>query len=114
MGLINLDGTKVVDFQFDELGELDGGLAFAKIDGKAGFFIEILLSKPVFSEVVTGLIPHLTGMEGLYAAVAILGATVMPHNLYLHSALVQTRKIGVSDESKRHACKYNLIDSTVA
>src|SRR6266853_3666952 len=68
------------------------------------FFVEILLSKPVFSEVVTGLIPRLSGMEGLYAAIAILGATVMPHNLYLHSALVQTRKIGVSDESKRHAC----------
>src|SRR5206468_790836 len=42
------------------------------------FFIEILLSKPVFSEVVTGLIPRLSGMEGLYAAIAILGATVMP------------------------------------
>src|SRR5216684_1033430 len=78
------------------------------------FFIEILLSKPVFSEVVTGLIPRLSGMEGLYAAIAILGATVMPHNLYLHSALVQTRQIGVSDESKRRACKYNLIDSAVA
>src|SRR5260370_22457098 len=53
-------------------------------------------------------------MEGLYAAIAILGATVMPHNLYLHSALVQTRQIGRGDESKRRDCKYNLIDSTVA
>ena len=78
------------------------------------FFIEILLSKPVFSEVVTGLIPRLSGMEGLYAAIAILGATVMPHNLYLHSALVQTRQIGDSEESKRRACQYNLIDSAVA
>src|SRR5215813_369687 len=47
------------------------------------FFIEILLSKPVFSEVITGLIPRLNGVEGLYMAIAILGATVMPHNLYL-------------------------------
>jgi manganese transport protein len=78
------------------------------------FFIEILLSKPVFSEVITGLIPRLNGVEGLYMAIAILGATVMPHNLYLHSALVQTRQIGSSDESKRRACKYNLIDSAVA
>src|SRR6266567_107221 len=78
------------------------------------FFIEILLSKPVFSEVITGLIPRLSGVEGLYMAIAILGATVMPHNLYLHSALVQTRQIGSSDESKRRACKYNLIDSAVA
>jgi manganese transport protein len=78
------------------------------------FFIEILLSKPVFSEVITGLIPRLSGMEGLYAAIAILGATVMPHNLYLHSALVQTRQIAGGDEAKRRACKYNLIDSAVA
>src|SRR5712691_3194418 len=45
------------------------------------FFIEILLSKPVFSEVITGLIPRFHGVEGLYMAIAILGATVMPHNL---------------------------------
>jgi manganese transport protein len=78
------------------------------------FFIEILLSKPVFAEVVTGLIPRLGSPGALYAAIAILGATVMPHNLYLHSALVQTRQIGVSDESKRRACRFNLIDSAVA
>src|SRR5579859_5577430 len=51
------------------------------------FFIEILLSKPVFSEVAAGLIPRLRGPEALYLAIGILGATVMPHNLYLHSAL---------------------------
>src|SRR5258705_6135743 len=78
------------------------------------FFIEILLSKPVFAEVITGLVPHLGSPAALYAAIAILGATVMPHNLYLHSALVQTRQIGESEESKRRACKYNLIDSAVA
>ena len=78
------------------------------------FFIEILLSKPVFSEVAAGLIPRLRGPEALYLAIGILGATVMPHNLYLHSALVQTRQIGSSEESKRRACRYNLIDSAVA
>src|SRR5437867_1178714 len=78
------------------------------------FFIEILLAQPVFAEVVTGLVPRLGSSAALYAAIAILGATVMPHNLYLHSALVQTRQIGSSDESKRRACKYNLIDSAVA
>jgi manganese transport protein len=78
------------------------------------FFIEILLSKPVFSEVVTGLVPRLRSPEALYAAIAILGATVMPHNLYLHSALVQTRQLGASEESKRLACRFNLIDSAVA
>ena len=80
----------------------------------ACFFIEILLAKPVFAEVVTGLVPRLGSPEALYAAIAILGATVMPHNLYLHSALVQTRQIGSSDDSKRRACRFNLIDSAVA
>ena len=50
----------------------------------------------------------------LYTAIAILGATVMPHNLYLHSALVQTRRIGRSIEEKRTACKWNLVDCTIA
>ena len=78
------------------------------------FFIEILLSKPVFSEIASGLIPRLSGPEALYLAIGILGATVMPHNLYLHSALVQTRQIGSSEQSKRRACWYNFIDSAVA
>jgi manganese transport protein len=78
------------------------------------FFVEIVLARPVLSEMVTGLIPRLESQAALYAAIGILGATVMPHNLYLHSALVQTRQIGTSEESKRRACRYNLIDSTVA
>src|SRR5205823_754559 len=49
-----------------------------------------------------------------YIAVAILGATVMPHNLYLHSALVQTRRIGTTAADKREACRFNLIDSSIA
>jgi manganese transport protein len=52
--------------------------------------------------------------ESLYVAIAMLGATVMPHNLYLHSALVQTRRIGRTTEDKRRACRYNLLDSTIA
>src|ERR1700732_392438 len=77
------------------------------------FGIEIFLAKPVLSEVVTGLIPRLNS-QSLYVAIAMLGATVMPHNLYLHSALVQTRRIGLSEAAKRVACRYNLIDSAVA
>jgi manganese transport protein len=50
----------------------------------------------------------------LYIAIGILGATVMPHNLYLHSALVQTRRIGKTESEKRTACRFNLIDSTIA
>lgn len=77
------------------------------------FFAELVLAKPNFAEVATGLIPRLDG-QSLYVAIGILGATVMPHNLYLHSALVQTRSIGLDDRSKRAACKYNLFDSVIA
>lgn len=77
------------------------------------FGIEIFLAKPLVSDVISGLVPRLTSGT-LYIAVAILGATVMPHNLYLHSALVQTRSIGKSPEAKAVACHYNLIDSVIA
>ena len=79
----------------------------------ACFAIEIFFAKPVFGEVVGGLIPRLDS-KSLYTAIAILGATVMPHNLYLHSALVQTRRIGGAAADKREACRFNLIDSAVA
>src|SRR6185437_7982615 len=64
-------------------------------------------------QIFTGLVPHLND-QNLYIAIGILGATVMPHNLYLHSALVQTRQIGDSSGEKRRACFFNLIDSVVA
>ncbi len=79
----------------------------------ACFGVEIFFAKPHFPDVIAGLIPHLDG-QNLYLAIAILGATVMPHNLYLHSALVQTRRIGTTDGERRTACRYNLLDSTVA
>jgi manganese transport protein len=77
------------------------------------FGVEIFWAKPAVSELLTGLSPSLS-RDSLYVAIGILGATVMPHNLYLHSALVQTRNIGHSDDEKRTACRYNLIDSVVA
>ena len=79
----------------------------------ACFCIEVIWAKPVWGEVFTGLAPRLNGST-LYLAIGILGATVMPHNLYLHSALVQTRTIGHDEKSKRMACRFNLIDSFVA
>ncbi len=79
----------------------------------ACFLVEIWLARPVFSEVAGGLVPRLNS-ESLYVAIGILGATVMPHNLYLHSALVQTRRIGRTLEEKRAACRFNLVDSVVA
>lgn len=74
---------------------------------------EIFFAQPVLVEVLAGLRPSLNS-ESLYVAIGILGATVMPHNLYLHSALVQTRRFGDSIEEKRRACKFNLIDSAIA
>ncbi|HPT28625.1 MAG TPA: Nramp family divalent metal transporter, partial [Bryobacteraceae bacterium] len=81
-------------------------LAFITIIA-ACFFMEIFLSKPVWGDVAGGLIPRLN-FDNLFVAIGILGATVMPHNLYLHSSLVQTRRISEGDEAKRDACKYNL------
>jgi manganese transport protein len=77
------------------------------------FLLEMIFAKPNLVEVAGGLIPRLGG-DSLYVAIGILGATVMPHNLYLHSALVQTRRIAATTEEKRGACRYNLIDSVVA
>ncbi len=78
------------------------------------FLIEILLAKPVLTEVAKGFIPTFPSEEALYIAIGIIGATVMPHNLYLHSALVQTRKIDRTDDGIRQALKFNRIDSTIA
>jgi manganese transport protein len=78
------------------------------------FLIEILLAKPQLGEVMKGFVPGALNSDALYIAVGIIGATVMPHNLYLHSALVQTRKISHDENGIRRALKYNLIDSTIA
>jgi manganese transport protein len=78
------------------------------------FLIEIILAKPDAGELVKGFVPFLQNEEALYIAIGIIGATVMPHNLYLHSALVQTRKIAPTKQGIKEAIKFNLIDSTVA
>lgn len=78
------------------------------------FLIEIFLAKPDFADVANGFIPRLPNSAALYIAIGIIGATVMPHNLYLHSALVQTRKIERDEKSIRKAIKLNILDSTIA
>ncbi len=78
------------------------------------FLAEIILAKPDLKEVSLGFIPHIENEEALYIMIGIIGATVMPHNLYLHSALVQTRKIRRDRTSIKEALKYNFIDSTIA
>lgn len=78
------------------------------------FLIELILVKPEMNEVVKGFVPTIPDNTALYIAIGIIGATVMPHNLYLHSALVQTRKIKRDDAGIRQAIKMNFIDSTIA
>ncbi|WP_254074932.1 Nramp family divalent metal transporter [Pseudomonas graminis] len=78
------------------------------------FFIELVLIKPFWPDVVAGLKPSwemLSNQEPLYIAIGILGATVMPHNLYLHSSVVQTRVNGTSVESKASAIRYARVDT---
>jgi manganese transport protein len=79
------------------------------------FGFEILASKPDIVNISFGLIPKMeivTNPNLLYLAIGILGATVMPHNLYLHSSIVQTRAIGKTIEDKKEAIKFATIDST--
>lgn len=78
------------------------------------FLVEMIYAKPDMGEMAKGLIPTIPNNTALYIAIGIIGATVMPHNLYLHSALVQTRKVKRDDDSIRKAIKFNTIDSAIA
>lgn len=81
------------------------------------FGIQIAMADPVWGDVIRGFAPTteiVTNPDMLYLALGIIGATVMPHNLYLHSAIVQTRDFGTSLPEKRDALKLATVDSTVA
>src|SRR6187402_1454940 len=80
----------------------------------ASFFVEMLLAKPDLGDLAKGFIPSIPNDTALYIAIGIIGATVMPHNLYLHSSLVQTRRIDNSEKGIWSAIKYNFIDSAIA
>jgi manganese transport protein len=83
----------------------------------ACFGYEIFFAQPLWREAARGLIPSANifrNREMLYIAIGILGATVMPHNLYLHSSIVQTRAFGSSVRDRREALRYAIFDSTVA
>ena len=74
---------------------------------------EMLLARPVWADVAAGFVPRLDSAS-LMVAIGIIGATVMPHNLYLHSSLVQTRRIHSHNAAKAEAMRYNLVDTVVA
>jgi manganese transport protein len=78
-----------------------------------GFIVNLFLASPDWGAAVSGLTPSIPN-GSVYIILGIIGATVMPHNLYLHSSLVQTRHISRTIDSKEQACKFNLLDSTIA
>jgi manganese transport protein len=81
------------------------------------FAVELAMARPALAEVARGLVPTteiVTNPMMLYIAIGILGATVMPHNLYLHSSIVQTRRVAPDPASKREAIRFATLDSTVA
>jgi len=81
------------------------------------FAVELALSRPDIAAVASGFIPRsevVTNPAMLYIAVGILGATVMPHNIYLHSSIVQTRRFNRDDRGKREAIRFATLDSSIA
>ena len=114
---LHLPGLSVenLDFHVNDY-ELLSSVYGMKIDGIIGFsfLTEMFIVQPNLAEVAVGFIPSIQNEEALYIAIGIIGATVMPHNLYLHSALVQTRKIKRDEKSIKRVLKFNFIDSAIA
>lgn len=99
---------------FRYIESIVGGLIFVIF---ASFLYEIFLSKPDIIPLLEGLIPKkeiITNPSMLYIAIGILGATVMPHNLYLHSSIVQTRDYPRTTEGKKEALKFASLDSSLS
>ncbi|AZI32321.1 Nramp family divalent metal transporter [Kaistella carnis] len=99
---------------FRVIESIVAGLTFVIL---GSFVYEIILSKPDIFPLLSGLVPQkevITNPSMLYIAIGILGATVMPHNLYLHSSIVQTRNYERNYEGKKEAIKFATIDSTVS
>ncbi len=113
VALTSLDTLLVLGFQKAGIRYFEAFILALVILIAGCFAVEIVIAKPDYVAVAAGLIPTID-RNTLYVAVAMLGATVMPHNLYLHSALVQTRRIGRSAAEKRAACRFNLIDCVLA
>ncbi len=80
----------------------------------ASFFVELLIAKPAMRDIASGLKPFIENDDALYIAIGIIGATVMPHNLYLHSSLVQTRHFKRTPIDIKRALRFNIADSAIA
>jgi len=112
-----LDVLLILFFQYKGFRLIESIVASLIFVILACFTYEILASHPDFIPIMSGLIPRqqvIANPSMLYIAIGILGATVMPHNLYLHSSIVQTRNYERSESGKKMAIKFATIDSTVA
>lgn len=108
-----LDAFVLLALQRLGMRKLEAGIIAMVLLIGGCFLVEIILASPNWGNVATGLVPSLP-IGSLVIAIGIIGATVMPHNLYLHSALVQTREFGQDDAGKREACKFNFFDAFIA
>ena len=117
IGLTTLDVMIVLYLQNKGFRLLEA-LVIALVAVVGGCFLfELIISRPDMGAIARGFIPTteiLRNPEMLYIGIGILGATVMPHNLYLHSSIVQTRKYAENTEGRREAVRFAFIDSTVA
>ncbi len=117
IGITALDVLLVLYLQHKGFRLLEA-LVLALITTIAGCFLfEIVISGPSLPGIAAGFVPHaslLKDGDQLYIAMGILGATVMPHNLYLHSSIVQTRAYDETDQGRRMAVRFAFLDSTIA
>lgn len=103
----------VMRFGFRKIEAIVGVLIFTVL---FIFVYEVAIAGPVPSQILDGFLPHhevVTDKGALYLALGIIGATIMPHNLYLHSSIVQSRSYARNEEGKRQAIRYAMIDSNI-
>ena len=111
--LTGLDVMLIIALQHYGIRKLEAVIAGMVLLIGACMAFNVILAAPDWSAVAGGLVPRLNGAS-LYVAIGILGATVMPHNLYLHSSLVQTRRIERGVVAQREAIRYNFFDTALA
>jgi manganese transport protein len=111
--ITGVDVMLIIALQHYGIRKLEAVVAALVLTIGVCMVIEMLLVRPAWGAVANGFVPRLD-TASLLVAIGILGATVMPHNLYLHSSLVQTRRIGAGVEAQREAIRYNVADTVLA
>ena len=117
IGVTALDVLVVLYLQHKGFRLLEALVVALIVAIAACFLFELIISRPDLAGVAAGFVPHpslFSHRDQLYIAISILGATVMPHNLYLHSSIVQTRRYEESGPGKREAVRFAFLDSTLA